>query len=63
MDIDSSLNSTSENPVQNKIIYHALDTINTAIENKQGTITIVSESSFTEPSELNTGEIILVYKD
>lgn len=63
MNIDSSLSTTSENPLQNKIIHNALDSISNALSGKQNTITIVSESNFTEPSELNAGEIILVYED
>ena len=63
MDIDTNLSSTSENPLQNKVIHSALNDINTAITGKQGVIRVVSESEFTESSELNTGEIILVYED
>ena len=63
MNIDSSLSTTSENPLQNKAIYNALNSITNGLEGKQNTITIVSESNFSEPSVLNTGEIILVYEE
>lgn len=62
MTIDSALSSTSENPVQNKIINGALDTINTAINNLSS-ITIVTEENIPSAETLNEGDIILVYEE
>lgn len=62
MTIDSALNSTSENPVQNKIINGALDTINTAINNLSS-ITIVTEENIPSAGTLNEGDIVLVYEE
>ena len=63
MTIDTELNSTSENPVQNKVVNNALSTINNSVNNIFSNITSVSESNLSSSETLNEGNIILVYED
>lgn len=62
MTIDSELSSSSENPVQNKVINSTLLTLNNSINNL-GTITIVTEENIPSAASLNEGDIVLVYED
>lgn len=62
--VDSELSSTSENPVQNKVINGALETINTALTNAQNRITFTNTDSYSSGSaSLTSGNIVIVYED
>ena len=61
--VDSALSSSSENPVQNKVINSAIESLNTALNGKTDIIFVSSTDDYTAgTSSLATGRVAIVYE-
>lgn len=62
--VDSALSSSSENPVQNKVINTAIQTLTTSINNKATKPIVTGTDNYTAGSTaLTTGQLVLIYED
>lgn len=61
--VDSELSSTSENPVQNKVINTAIEELNTALNGKTSVVFVSSTDNYTAgTTALETGRVAIVYE-
>ena len=61
--VDSELNSTSENPVQNKVINTAIEGLNSALNGKTNVVFVSSTDDYTAgTTALETGRVAIIYE-
>lgn len=61
--VDSALSSSSENPVQNKVVNTAIENLNTSIGNKATKPIVTDNDNYTAgTTALTTGQLVLIYE-